>query len=264
VELALSWTGGYPFYIQQFGKHAWSLAARSPIGTADVEAAMPAAEAALDTSIYATEEYSYVDFTVPRFAEFMTRCMPYRAPRSARNALNARRECRASWGRQLTMIDQDEQFAAVFSPGGRSTRWSGPPAQAAGTAVAKTLPDPAGPAERPSALQLLHAFACGVEEGVGAVALLSQQPVLGTRPRKLRPQTAQGNVGVEQPDVPVAHSQQHVVTDAHYTSIVIRVFAAGQRPCKFAVPVKVLTQPIGPPLRAFVSALWVSALPNPA
>jgi hypothetical protein len=51
VELALSWTGGYPFYIQQFGKHAWSLAARSPIATADVEAAMPAAQAALDSSI---------------------------------------------------------------------------------------------------------------------------------------------------------------------------------------------------------------------
>jgi hypothetical protein len=31
--------------------------------------------------VYATEDYGYVDFTVPRFAEFMARHMPYRAPR---------------------------------------------------------------------------------------------------------------------------------------------------------------------------------------
>src|SRR3954470_10644443 len=52
VELALAWTGGYPFYIQQLGKHAWNLAKTSPIGASDIEAAMPAAQAALDTSIY--------------------------------------------------------------------------------------------------------------------------------------------------------------------------------------------------------------------
>ncbi len=140
VRLALSWTAGYPFYIQQLGKHAWNLAEKSPISTADIEAAMPAAQAALDTSIYevriqratdqerrymramaelgqgpyrsgdvaaklgrktaavsmirqrlldkglvyATEDYGYVDFTVPRFGEFVTRYMPYRPPRSPR------------------------------------------------------------------------------------------------------------------------------------------------------------------------------------
>lgn len=139
-ELALSWTEGYPFYIQQLGKHAWNLAARSPISANDIEAAMPIAQAALDSSIYevrvqratdqerrymramaelgagpyksgavaaklgkttaaismvrqrlldkglvyATEDYGYVDFTVPRFAEFMGRYMPYRAPRAPR------------------------------------------------------------------------------------------------------------------------------------------------------------------------------------
>ena len=31
--------------------------------------------------VYATEDYGYVDFTVPRFAEFMVRYMPLRAPR---------------------------------------------------------------------------------------------------------------------------------------------------------------------------------------
>jgi hypothetical protein len=145
VELALSWTGGYPFYIQQLGKHAWNLADRSPIDTGDIEAAMPAAQAALDTSIYevrvqratdqerrymramaelgagpyrsgavaatlgrktaavsmirqrlldkglvyATEDYGHVDFTVPRFNEFMVRYMPYRAPRPTRRRKRA-------------------------------------------------------------------------------------------------------------------------------------------------------------------------------
>jgi hypothetical protein len=137
IELALAWTGGYPFYIQQLGKHAWNLANTSPITTADLEAAMPAAQQALDSSIYevriqratdqerrymramadlgsgpyrsgdvaaklgrktsevsvvrqrllekglvyATEDYGYVDFTVPRFGEFMARYMPFRPPR---------------------------------------------------------------------------------------------------------------------------------------------------------------------------------------
>jgi hypothetical protein len=140
IELALSWTGGYPFYIQQLGKHAWNLAASSPITAMDVETAIPAAQLALDSSIYevriqratdqdrrymramaelgsgpyksgdvaaklgrktseismvrqrlldkglvyATEDYGYVDFTVPRFDEFMARYMPYRPPRPPR------------------------------------------------------------------------------------------------------------------------------------------------------------------------------------
>jgi len=140
VELALAWTEGYPFYIQQLGKHAWNIAASSPITAGDVQAAIPAAQLALDSSIYevrnqratdqerrymramaelgtgpyrsgdiaaklarktsevsmvrqrlldkglvyATEDYGYVDFTVPRFAEFMRRHMPYRPPRRPR------------------------------------------------------------------------------------------------------------------------------------------------------------------------------------
>lgn len=140
VERALAWTGGYPFYIQQLGKHAWNLAQHSPITLGDVEAAMPAAQAALDAStyevriqrateqerrymramaelgagpyrsgavaaklgrrttevsvirqrlldkglIYATEDYGHVEFTVPRFHEFMVRYMPYRPPRPQR------------------------------------------------------------------------------------------------------------------------------------------------------------------------------------
>lgn len=143
---ALAWTGGYPFYLQQLGKHAWNLAKHSPITPADVEAAMPAAQAALDASIYevriqrateqerrymramaelgegpyksgavaaklgrktteismirqrlldkglvyATEDYGHVDFTVPRFGEFMIRYMPYRPPRPTRKTKHAR------------------------------------------------------------------------------------------------------------------------------------------------------------------------------
>lgn len=133
---ALAWTRGYPFYIQQLGKHVWNLAASSPMTSEDVDAAIPVAQAALDSSIYevriqrataeerrymramaelgegpyrsgmvaaqlarktsevsmarqhlidkglvyATEDYGHIDFTIPRFDEFMRRHMPYRAP----------------------------------------------------------------------------------------------------------------------------------------------------------------------------------------
>lgn len=145
VELALEWTQGYPFYIQQIGKHAWNQAADSPITRADIEEALPAAQAALDRAIYevriqratanerkymramaelgdgpyqsgavarklgqsstavstvrqrlidkgliyATEDYGYIDFSVPRFAEFMRRHMPYQAPRRRRRRSGA-------------------------------------------------------------------------------------------------------------------------------------------------------------------------------
>jgi hypothetical protein len=129
VDRALEWTAGYPFYIQQLGKHAWNVATKSPITAADVEHAIPRAQEALDSSlyevrvqratpaeriymramadlgpgpyrsgsvakklgkssgnvsrvrdrlvgkglIYATEDFGYIDFTVPRFDEFMRR-----------------------------------------------------------------------------------------------------------------------------------------------------------------------------------------------
>lgn len=34
--------------------------------------------------VYATEDYGHVDFTVPRFGEFMARYMAYRSPRPPR------------------------------------------------------------------------------------------------------------------------------------------------------------------------------------
>jgi AAA ATPase domain len=139
VVAALDWTGGYPFYIQQLGKHAWNLAGCSPITLEVVQEAMPAAQEALDRSIYevriqrttaneqrymramadlgegpyrsgavakrlgktasslspvrqqlltkgliySTEDYGYIDFTVPSFDEYMRRSMPFRAARRA-------------------------------------------------------------------------------------------------------------------------------------------------------------------------------------
>lgn len=135
LALALEWTRGYPFYIQQLGKHTWNLTRESPITRADVQSAIPIAQAALDASIYevriqrataeerrymramadlgegpyrsgrvagklsrktsevsmtrqhlidkglvyATEDYGHIDFTIPRFDEFMRRHMPFRA-----------------------------------------------------------------------------------------------------------------------------------------------------------------------------------------
>lgn len=136
VARALEWTAGYPFYIQQLGKHAWNLAAESPIDVGVIDRALPAAQAALDKSIYevrmqrategerrymramaelgdgpyrsglvaeqvgysvtrgsptrqalltkgliyATEDFGFIDFSVPRFAEFMRRSMPFQPP----------------------------------------------------------------------------------------------------------------------------------------------------------------------------------------
>jgi AAA ATPase domain len=142
VQLALEWTEGYPFYIQQIGKHAWNQATDSPITHGDVKQALPAAEAALDRAIYevrvqratanerkymramaelgdgpyrtgavarklgqpstavstvrqrlidkgliyATEDYGHIDFSVPRFAEFMRRHTPFQPPRRRRRS----------------------------------------------------------------------------------------------------------------------------------------------------------------------------------
>jgi len=138
IEEAIEWTAGYPFYIQQLGKHAWNIAEGDRIDLDDVRRSMPVAQAALDKGtyevrmqrttdgerrylramaelgegpyrsgqvakkagqsvtsasptrqqlmnkglIYATEEFGHVDFTVPRFAEFIRRYMPYEASSS--------------------------------------------------------------------------------------------------------------------------------------------------------------------------------------
>ena len=135
INQTLELTQGYPFYIQEFGKHIWNLATSSPITRDDVDRAAPRAEESLDRGIYevriqratakqrrylwamaelgagpykvgaiakamgstttalstvrqslldrgliyATEDYGHIDFTVPRFDEFMRRHMPLRS-----------------------------------------------------------------------------------------------------------------------------------------------------------------------------------------
>ena len=52
VERTLELTQGYPFYLQEYGKHIWNLAPGSPITERDVEAAAPRAEESLGRGIY--------------------------------------------------------------------------------------------------------------------------------------------------------------------------------------------------------------------
>ena len=52
VERIVEETRGYPYFLQEWGKHAWDAAAASPIGADDVRHASHAAIAALDESFF--------------------------------------------------------------------------------------------------------------------------------------------------------------------------------------------------------------------
>lgn len=52
VELILAQTHCYPYFLQEWGKHAWDLASRSPITAADVDVASRAAVRTLDESFF--------------------------------------------------------------------------------------------------------------------------------------------------------------------------------------------------------------------
>ncbi|RQQ44200.1 ATP-binding protein [Burkholderia stagnalis] len=52
VDLIAEYTHGYPYFLQEWGKHAWDIASQSPITQADVEHASQAAVAALDESFF--------------------------------------------------------------------------------------------------------------------------------------------------------------------------------------------------------------------
>ncbi|RMH04537.1 MAG: ATP-binding protein [Planctomycetota bacterium] len=52
LERILERTACYPYFLQEWGKHAWDVAERSPITLADVEAASELAVAALDESFF--------------------------------------------------------------------------------------------------------------------------------------------------------------------------------------------------------------------
>lgn len=52
VEEIIDRTQGYPYFLQEWGKHAWAAAARSPIGIADAKRATEVALAELDASFF--------------------------------------------------------------------------------------------------------------------------------------------------------------------------------------------------------------------
>jgi hypothetical protein len=52
VDAIVSATRGYPYFLQEWGKHAWEVAARSPITSSDVSIASIEAIAALDESFF--------------------------------------------------------------------------------------------------------------------------------------------------------------------------------------------------------------------
>lgn len=52
IELIINQTEGYPYFIQEWGKHAWDEADRSPISEHDVRNASSSAVAALDESFF--------------------------------------------------------------------------------------------------------------------------------------------------------------------------------------------------------------------
>jgi hypothetical protein len=52
IEEILRQTRGYPYFLQEWGKHSWDIATRSPITRADAKAATAAALAELDASFF--------------------------------------------------------------------------------------------------------------------------------------------------------------------------------------------------------------------
>ena len=52
LDLIVSKTQGYPYFLQEWGKHTWDVAESSPITAADVEAASQLAVAGLDQSFF--------------------------------------------------------------------------------------------------------------------------------------------------------------------------------------------------------------------
>ena len=63
-------TNGYPYFLQEWGKHTWNMAEESPIRVSDVEAAGEAATAALDASFFRVR----FDRLTPRSR---TTCVPW-------------------------------------------------------------------------------------------------------------------------------------------------------------------------------------------
>jgi hypothetical protein len=52
VDAIVSFTGAYPYFLQEFGKHVWNLSDDSPITLRDVEQARPVVQAQLDENFF--------------------------------------------------------------------------------------------------------------------------------------------------------------------------------------------------------------------
>lgn len=52
ADFIINYTKRYPYFLQEWGKHAWDIAEQSPITQADVEAASDEAIATLDESFF--------------------------------------------------------------------------------------------------------------------------------------------------------------------------------------------------------------------
>ena len=83
VNRALELTQGYPFYLQEFGKHIWNLAPGSPVTIQNVDDALPRAEESLDRGIYevriqraTAKERRYLRAMAERATSIVPRCGP--------------------------------------------------------------------------------------------------------------------------------------------------------------------------------------------
>jgi hypothetical protein len=54
LERIVTQTGGYPYYLQAYGKHVWNTARDMPVSDSDVERATPLVLAALDEGFFRT------------------------------------------------------------------------------------------------------------------------------------------------------------------------------------------------------------------
>ncbi len=52
TDAIVKFTEGYPYFLQEYGKHVWNIAARSPIALRDVEKAGPGVQAQLDENFF--------------------------------------------------------------------------------------------------------------------------------------------------------------------------------------------------------------------
>ncbi len=80
LDMIVSLTGGYPYFLQEWGKHAWHVAAASPISIDDVKQASDKATGALDNNFFRVR----FDRLTPREQDYL-RAMAELGPGSHRS-----------------------------------------------------------------------------------------------------------------------------------------------------------------------------------